>query len=110
MFVATSDGYNDVVRLHRPHGALHKENMKAHSKTISKETNDNEILADSNALLNICGYPEEEISNSTEKRKEEKEASYLPKVQEGKEETMHTREQEGKEEIIYTREEKDQTN
>jgi hypothetical protein len=54
-------------------------------------------------LLNTCGYPEEEIRHSIEKREEEKEAIYLPKVQEGKEETMHTREQEGKEEIIYTK-------
>jgi hypothetical protein len=84
--------------------------MKTHYKIISKGTNDNEILADRNALLNTCGYPEEEIRHSTEKREEEKEAIYLPKVQEGKEETMHTREQEEKEEIIYTREEKDHTN
>ena len=43
------------------------------------------------------------IRHSIEKREEENEAIYLPKVQEGKEETMHTREQEGKEEIIYTK-------
>ena len=66
--------------------------------------------SDRNALLNTCGYPEEEIRHSTEKRNEEKEANYLPKVQEGKEEIMHTREQGGKEEIIYTKEEKAQTN
>jgi hypothetical protein len=58
-------------------------------KKTSKHTtkpfpNDNEILADSNALLNTCGYPEEEINHSTEKREEEKEAIYLPKVQEGR--------------------------
>ena len=56
--------------------------MKAQCKTISKSTNDKEIFADSNP----CGYPEEEISHSTEKKEEEKEAIYVPKVQEGKEE------------------------
>ena len=102
LFVATSAGYYDIVRLLRAHGALRKDNMKTHKKT--------EIIADGNALLNTCGYPEEELSHSTEKREEEKEAIYLLKVKEGKEETMHTREQEGKEEIIYTREEEDQIN
>ena len=110
LFVPTLAGHHDTVRLLRPHGCLRKDNMKTHYKIISKGTNDNEILADRNALLNTCGYPEEEIRHSTEKREEEKEAIYLPKVQEGKEETMHTREQEEKEEIIYTREEKDHTN
>ena len=93
LFVATFARYYDIVRLLETHGALRKE-----------------IVEDSNALLNTCGYPEEEIRHSIEKREEEKEAIYLPKVQNGKEETMHTREQEGKEEIIYTREEKDETN
>jgi hypothetical protein len=37
--------------------------MKTHNKTISKGTNDTEIIADGNALLNTCGYPEEEISH-----------------------------------------------
>jgi ankyrin repeat protein len=63
LFVATSAGYYDIVKLLRAHGALRKENMKAHYKTIAKGTNDNEILADGNALLNTCGYPEEEISH-----------------------------------------------
>jgi ankyrin repeat protein len=110
LFVAISAGYHDIVRLLRPHGGLRKDNIKAHYKIISKGTNDNEILADRNALLNTSGYPEEEISHSTEKREDEKEAIYLPKVQEGKEETMHTKEQEGTEELIYTREEKYQAN
>ena len=78
--------------------------MKAQHKAISKETNDNESLANSNALLNPCGYPQK-ISHSKEKREEVKEAIYLPKVQEGKEETICTRgEQEEKEVIIYIRE------
>jgi ankyrin repeat protein len=77
LFVATSAGYYDIVRLLRAHGALRKENMKAHYKTISKGTNDNETLADGNSLLNTCEYPEEEISHSTEKREEEKSAIYL---------------------------------
>ena len=38
-------------------------------KTISKGTHGNEILADSNVLLNPCEYPEEEISHSKEKKK-----------------------------------------
>jgi ankyrin repeat protein len=79
LFVATFAGYYDIVRLIEAHGALRKE-----------------IVEDSNAFLNTCGYPEEEIRHSIEKREEEKEAIYLPKVQEGKEETMHTREQEEK--------------
>jgi hypothetical protein len=37
-------------------------------KTISKGTHGNEILADSNVLLNPCEYPEE-ISQSKEKKK-----------------------------------------
>jgi phage FluMu protein Com len=69
-FVAISAGYYDIVRLLRAHGALRKDNMKTHNKTISKGTNDTEIIADGNALLNTCGYPEEEISHSTEKREE----------------------------------------
>jgi hypothetical protein len=43
--------------------------VKSQYKTISKGTNGNEILADTNALLNPCGYPEEEISHSKEKKK-----------------------------------------
>jgi hypothetical protein len=77
-----------IVRLLEAHGALRKE-----------------IVEDSNALLNTCGYSEEEIRHPIEKREEEKEAIYLPKVQEGKEETILTREEhEAKEEIIYIRE------
>jgi hypothetical protein len=48
--------------------------MNAHCKTISKGTNHTEILADGNELFNTCGYPGEEISHSTEKQEEDKEA------------------------------------
>jgi hypothetical protein len=66
--------------------------LKAQYKSISKGTKDDEFLADSTTLLNLCGYPEEEISHQTEKQEEEKEAINVPKVQEEKEETILTRE------------------
>jgi hypothetical protein len=56
-------------------------------KTISKGTKDDESPTDSIALLNLCGYPEEEISHQTEKQEEEKEAINVPKVQEEKDAT-----------------------
>ena len=80
--------------------------MKAQYKTISKGTKDDESPTDSIALLNLCGYPEEEISRSKEKQGEEKDAICVTKVQEGKEETILTREMEETEEIIYQRETK----
>ena len=80
-------------------------NAKSQSKTISKRTNGNEILEDSNALHNP--YPEEKINRSKEEQEKEKEAIYIAKVQEKKGETTFTREQEEKEEIIYTRETKE---
>jgi ankyrin repeat protein len=98
---------NDIVKLLTAHGALCEENVKAQYKTISKGTKDDEFLADSTTLLNLCGYPEEEISHQTEKQEEEKEAINVPKVQEEKKETILTREQEEKEEIIYTKETKE---
>jgi hypothetical protein len=58
MFVASSSGYEDITRLLTVHEALWEENVKAQHKAISKETNDNESLANSNALLNTCGYPQ----------------------------------------------------
>ena len=64
--------------------------VKAQYKTISKGTKDDESPTDSIALLNLCGYPEEEISHQTEKQEEEKEAINVPKVQEEKEETILT--------------------
>ena len=99
LFVASSFGYYNIVILLTAHGALREENVKTKYKTISKRTNDNEIFADSNP----CGYPEEEISHSTEKQEEKKEAIYIPIVQEGKEETILTREKEE----MYTRERKE---
>jgi hypothetical protein len=51
--------YYDIVRLLEAHGALRKE-----------------IVEDRNALLNTCGYSEEEIRHPIEKREEEKEAIY----------------------------------
>jgi ankyrin repeat protein len=98
LYVASSSGHFAIIKLLIAHGALSAGNAKSQFKTISKRTNGNKIFSDSNALLNPCRYPEEKISHSKEKQKEEKEGIYAPKVQEGKEETVFTREQEEKEE------------
>ena len=108
LFVASSSGYYDIVILLTAHGALLDENVK----TISKGTKDDKFPAYRTTLLYPRGYPEEEISRSTEKQEEEKEATCVPKVQEEKEERIPTREKEETEEIISigeTKEEKDKT-
>jgi ankyrin repeat protein len=67
LFVAKFAGYYDVVRLLEAHGAFRKE-----------------IVEDSNALLNTCGYPEEEIRHSIEKREEEKKPFTYQKYKKGR--------------------------
>jgi hypothetical protein len=75
LLVASSSAHYNIVDLLTAPGALHEENVKAQYKTIFKRTNDNEIFVNSNP----CGYPEEEISQATEKREEEKEAINITK-------------------------------
>jgi ankyrin repeat protein len=104
LYAASSSGHCAIFKLLTEH-ALSAGNAKSQSKTISKRTNGNEILEDSNALHNP--YPEEKINRSKEEQEKEKEAIYIAKVQEKKGETTFTREQEEKEEIIYTRETKE---
>jgi hypothetical protein len=86
-----------------------KNTWKHNKKTISKETKDDEFLADSTTFLNPCGYPEEEISHSKEKQEVEKEVIYVPKVQEDKEKTIFTRKQEEINIIGETKKEKKKT-